>query len=85
MWSPSLLVLWSLCSGGWRLGGEDDGRRGRRGGSTVALHKRGGHDDWHQEGQGAGWVQRDARSSGGRGGVGGTAVRACCHGGGVGV
>lgn len=58
------------------------GRRGQGGGaSAVALQDRRCHGDGEQEGEGA-RVQRDARS-GGRGGVGRTAVGARGHGGGV--
>ncbi len=98
MWSPSMLVSWSLCSEGerseaglvgiigWEMRGSVEAEK--RGGcgiraSTVALQERGCHDDRDQEGKGA-WVQRDACSAG-VGGVGRTAVGACGHGGGVGV
>lgn len=56
---------------------------GAWGASAVALQDRRCHRDGEQEGEG-GRVQRDARS-GGRGGVGRTAVGARGHGGGVDV
>lgn len=65
------------------MGGEEEGGSRVRA-STVALHKSGSHDDGNQEGEGAGCLQRDARTGRG-GGVGRTAEGACCHGSGVGV